>query len=90
MPIIANADEKEFENVPTIEEKNLLIRLLYESTLWGNDWDEMKLQIDNCMDYKIYEKMQYFLESMQKPFDHIVNPNAGDINKHLKNLINRV
>lgn len=89
MPIIANADEKEFENVPTVEEKGLLIKLLYNSTLWGSDWSDGFESIDKCNDYSVYQRLQYWLESIQKPFDQIVNPNAGDIKQHLKKLLLR-
>lgn len=72
------------EDVPTTEEKGLLIKLAYGSTLDEGDKLTALETINNCMDYKMYEKIQHRLEAIQKPFDSIPNPNQSDINKHLK------
>lgn len=82
-PILAGTDD----NIPSHEEKLMLIKLVFGSTLWGYDVDMELWKIENCTDYKDFEKMQFYLESIQKPFDHISNPSATDIKIHLKKLI---
>lgn len=72
-----------FEEIPTIEEKKLLISLAYKSTLDEDGRLKALESITNCMDYKMYEKIQMKLESLQMPIDQMTNPNQGDINKHL-------
>ncbi len=89
MPILASADEKEYENVPTNEEKVILIRLVHNSTLWYDGKEEAFEKIERCNDYKDFEKLQFWLESIQMPFDQIVNPNMGDIKKHVRTLMDR-
>lgn len=72
------------DDVPTQEERNLLIKLAYNSTLEELDLDKALEAINTCNNYKLYEKIQHRLESIQKPIDAIVNPSQTDINKHLK------
>lgn len=75
------------ESVPSHEELNLLRKLVSDSLLEGEEIDLALWKIDNCTDYKDYQSLQFWLESIKKPFDLIVNPNAGDIKKHLKSWI---
>jgi phage recombination protein Bet len=69
--------------VPTYDEKCLLINLLNDSTLeQGTEAYQNALNsITGCESYKQYEKIQHRLESLQK---EPVNPSQKDINKQLK------
>jgi phage recombination protein Bet len=77
------------DDVPTGEERAMLIKLAYNSTLDDDKIDTAIEAINTCNDYKTYEKIQIRLESIQKPIDEIVNPSATDVNKHLKKAIAR-
>jgi phage recombination protein Bet len=74
------------DGAPTKEERSMLIKLAYNSTLDDDKLDAALEAINTCTDYKIYEKIQIRLESIQKPIDEIPNPNQTDINKHLKKV----
>jgi hypothetical protein len=73
-------------NTPTEEEKAMLRSLVYGT---GYD-DERKSNafraIEDCNNYKMYEKIQHQLENEQLPIDQIPNPNQTDIKKHIKKV----
>lgn len=73
-------------NVPTREERSLLRNLVNSSDLADDERVGAYQAIDTCINYKMFEKIQHRLEARQRPIDQIVNPNAGDVNKHLKNV----
>ncbi len=78
-------DAKEFyENCPTPLEKKLLIDLVYSSTLDEAKKGEALATIFGCTDYKLFERIEARLRSQQPSIDEIVNPQQGDINKHIK------
>lgn len=74
------------ENCPYPEEKKLLKDLVYESTLRGEERELMLDEIENCKDYETYQRLQYELEAIQTPYDHIPNPSATDLKKHVKKI----
>ena len=78
---------QEIEDVPTEPERQLLRKLVHNTTLDGGQKLMAMESIDRCEDYKTYEKIQHRLETLQVPVDQMVNPGQGDINKHLKNSI---
>jgi len=88
MPILAETNENDPDQ-PTKSEKGLLIKLVYNSTLWSADRETVFEMIENCTDYREYERLQFWLDNLQMPFDQIVNPNAGDVNKHIKQIMSR-
>ena len=79
---------KAFENVPDKGEKDLLRKLVYNSTF--DEADRMKYleAIDMCDNYNTYQKIQHKLEDRQIPFDQIPNPSQTDITKHVKTIVN--
>jgi hypothetical protein len=79
-----SVQEGVLDGAPTKEERNLLIKLAYNSTLEDDKLDSALEMINTCTDYKTYEKIEVRLSSIQKSIDEIVNPNMGDINKAVK------
>jgi hypothetical protein len=78
-------EAKEFyDNCPTPVEKKLLIDLVYSSTLDEPKKTEALATIFGCTDYKLFERIEGRLRSVQPSIDQIVNPSQGDINKHIK------
>jgi phage recombination protein Bet len=71
--------------IPTYEEKGLLITLLNSTSLeQGTEAYAKALNsITSCGDYKTYEKIQHRLESLQK---EPVNKQPRDINKDLRRV----
>jgi phage recombination protein Bet len=80
-------EETTYEEVPTTEEKQLLKSLAYNTSLKGDDLDNALKAIDDCRNYKMFEKIEHRLESLQLSIDEIPNPNQADINKHLKKVV---
>lgn len=78
-------EEADFSEVPTNEERKMLIKLTYTSNL-DEEVKEQTIEFINtkCHNYKVYEALQHKLEAAQPAIDEIVNPNQTDINKHLK------
>ncbi len=79
-----SVQEGVLDGAPTKEERNILIKLAYNSTLEDDKLDSALEMINTCTDYKTYEKIEIRLSSIQKSIDEIVNPNMGDINKAVK------
>lgn len=73
-------------DVPTPEEKQLLISLVYTSTLNESEREEKILEINNCLSYTIYAAMQYKLEMMQTPIEQTTNPSYRQIWQHIKKI----
>lgn len=81
------ADGFERVDMPNDDEKDLLRKLVFDSTLDEDKRKEAFATIDGCKTYDLYQKIQHRLESLQLPIDQIQNPNQRDINKHLKKNI---
>jgi len=77
---------QEIDDVPTEPERQILRNLVYSSTLDGQAKESAMFSIETCNDYKLYEKIQHRLESLQQPFDQIPNPNQTDIKNHVKKI----
>lgn len=75
-----------FDDIPDASEKKLLDNLVYNSTLDEAGRIAALESIARCMDYKTYEKIQHRLETLQKGFDEVSNPNAADINRKVKSI----
>jgi len=73
-----------FEDVPDKTEKDLLRKLVYNSTFDEDDRMKYMEAIDKCDNYTTYQKIQHKLEDRQLPFDQIPNPNQTDISNHIK------
>lgn len=85
----SNANEAASFEVVTVAppdkaEKDMLRKLVNNSDLNDDERVAAFEAIDNCQTYKLYETIQHRLEARQKPLDQIVNPNATDVNRHLK------
>jgi hypothetical protein len=76
----------EVNDVPTKEEREMLINLLYNSDLSDVEADKAMELINTCQDYKTYEKIQHKLEARQLPIDQIPNPSQKDIKNHVKKI----
>lgn len=83
---IDSIDGMELAEVPTQEEKQLLIALVYTSTLNESEREEKILEINNCLSYTIYAAMTYKLEMLQTPVDQCVNPSYKQIWNHIKKI----
>jgi hypothetical protein len=82
------AEEMDFvKDMPTDDEKIILIGLLNQSDLNESEYELAKDAINSCTDYKTYQRISYRLESRQRPIDQIQNPSQKDINNHLKKTI---
>ena len=78
--------EEELKNMVSEGERKLLRDLAYNSDLNQEEITAALTAIEFCTDYKRYEQIQHRLESRQKPFDQIPNPNQGDINTQIKKI----
>jgi hypothetical protein len=68
----------QLKDCPDEEEKDLLRKLVYNSTLDEEKRKEAFATIDGCKTYELYQKIQHRLESLQTPYDQIPNPSATD------------
>lgn len=82
MPIIATYNDDQ----PTELEKKLLMSLVFTSDLKEDERDVIMNRINNCTDYKEFEKIQFELEVSQESIHSIQNPSQKDI----MNFINRI
>lgn len=80
----AKNGNNDLDDVPSESERQILRNLVFNSTLDEDKRNEALATIEGCNNYKLYEKIQFRLESLQLPIEQMVNPNQGDINKHLK------
>lgn len=76
----------EYENIPTKEEKDLLKKLVWTSSLPHEKRLDAIDAIEDCKDYKKYMQIQHRLEAVQPAIDEIINPSQTDIKNHLKQL----
>jgi FtsZ-interacting cell division protein YlmF len=83
----ADATNTHDKATPTIEEKEMLERLVYSSNLEEYEVDKAIIAIRECRDYETYQKIQHRLENRQITIDQIPNPSQKDINKHLKKSV---
>lgn len=81
-------EDYERPDMPTEGEKDLLRKLVYESTLDESKRIEAFATINGCQSYDLYSRIQSRLEGLHMPIDQIQNPSQKDINKHLKKAIN--
>lgn len=80
------AEGFEKKDMPTEEEKQILRKMVYNTTLDENQRKEAFATIDGCADYILYQKIQHRLEALEIPIDQIQNPSQKDINKHIKSF----
>ena len=73
---------------PTEDEKKILVKLVYNSTLTDGEMQSALTAIGSCTDYKQFQKIQHRLEDLQTPIDQVVNPSQKDINKKIKATVN--
>lgn len=79
--------EPEFDS-PDEGERQLLRNLAFSSTL-GDFERTLALQsIDQCGDYKQYDKIKHRLEEVQPDINQVPNPDQRDISKHIKKFAN--
>ena len=83
----ADATNTHDKATPTIEEKEMLERLVYSSNLEEYEVDKAIIAIRECRDYETYQKIQHRLENRQITIDQIPNPTQKDITKHLKKSV---
>lgn len=76
-------DEKAERETPTYEERQLLKSLVNVSDMEEDEKHQAFEDINNVMDYKSFQDLQYKLEARRRPLDQITNPTQGDINHHL-------
>lgn len=76
------------KGVPDEEEKDILRKLVHQSTLTEEAKKEAFATIDGCRTYELFQKIQHRLETLQTPLDQIQNPSKGQINKHLRTAVN--
>lgn len=81
------ADGYERGDMPTEDEKDILRKLIYSTTLSDEKKAEAHATIDGCRTYPLYQAIQGRLESLQQPFDTIENPSQKQINKELKKSV---
>lgn len=74
------------KDVPDEGEKDLLRKMVYNSTLNEDMRKEAFATIDGCRTYELYQKIEHRLESLQLPLDQVANPSQKDINNHLKKV----
>jgi hypothetical protein len=79
-----DADATNTHDTPTMNEKSILLNLLYDTDLSDTEKQAATNAINDCPDYKTYQAIQYRIENRKKPLDQIVNPTQKDISKHLK------
>ena len=49
-------------------------------------YDKILRKILDCTDYKLYEKIEMWLEEKRRPLDQITNPTQEDITKHVNRI----
>ena len=81
------AADFERSDMPTEDEKQILRKLVFESTLDEDKRKEAFATIDGCKDFGLYQKIQHRLEALQTPYDQIPNPSAGDAAKHIRKTV---
>jgi len=74
------------KDCPDEEEKDILRKAVYNSTLDEDKRKEAFAMIDGCRTYDLYQKIQHRLESLQIPFDNIPNPSLTDIKKEVRKI----
>ena len=82
-----DADATNTHDIPTEQEKTLLINLIPQTDLSTTEAHLALSSISNCSDYKTYQSIQHRLENRKKPIDQIVNPTQKDITTHLKKAV---
>jgi hypothetical protein len=82
----ADSDSTNKHEVPTEEEKQLLRKLVYNTTLTDENKEAALSSIDKCVNYETYQKIQFRLEDLQLPLDQVTNPTQKEISNHIKKL----
>jgi len=82
----ADSDSTNKHEVPTDMEKLYLRNLVYNTTLTEEQQKSAFESIEKCINYEMYQKLQFRLEDLQLPLDQIPNPTQKDITKHIKKL----
>ncbi len=73
-------------DIPTKEERLMLLSLLNLSDLNATEKEAATELINTCTDYKKFEAIQYKLESRRQQFTDIQNPSQADINAHVLSI----
>lgn len=81
------ADGFERADMPTEDEKDILRKMVYNTTLTEDQRKEAWATINGCTTYDLYQRIQARLESLEIPIENIPNPSQKDINKHLKKAV---
>lgn len=79
--------EVTMNDVPTRGERELLFKMVYDTTLNEEEQGKAFEAISVCNNYKQYERIQNRLASLKKTIGDIPNPSQKDINAHLKKAI---
>ncbi len=79
--------EAEINDVPTGEERQLLVNLLNQSDLNEDERITAFEMINTCSNYKKYETLQHRLEYRKLSIENIQNPSQKDLNAHLKKVV---
>jgi hypothetical protein len=74
------------KDCPDEDEKDILRKLVYNSTLDEDKRKEAFATIDGCKTYDLYQRIEARLESVQLPFDQIQNPSQTDIKQHVRKI----
>ncbi len=80
-------DEIQINDVPTGEERQLLVNLLNQSDLNEDERITAYELINTCNNYKMYETLQHRLEYRKLSIENIQNPSQKDLNAHLKKVV---
>jgi hypothetical protein len=83
VPIIATYNEDQ----PTEMEKQLLMSLVYFSNLDHEERDIMIHRINNCTDYKEFQRLQFQLEDRKESIHNVPNPSYRQIWDHILKIV---
>lgn len=76
-----------FADCPHESEKQLLIKMVFTSTIEESSREAVILEINACETYAHYQRLFYSLENSQQSIHEIINPNQTDIRNHLRKFI---
>lgn len=83
-------EQKEtFDNCPTPEEKKMLIKSAYSAKMNDDQRIEALATISGCTDYDLFRRVENRLKELQPSIHEVVNPNAEDVAKAVKEAVKR-
>jgi len=71
---------------PQEDELQMLRGMVYDSTLNTDEREKALEMINNCVDYKLFQKILYRLEQVQVDYDGVANPNQKDISAKVRQM----